>query len=252
VSRVPHAFVFDVDGVLVDSEQVKMAAFAEACQQVWRLNDDELDAVRAYNSRQRGVPRRLKFEFVHRHLVMRGDSAGVVRVMDRYAELLAARLPACPLLPGVRAFLEQVPAQRFVVTAAPEDEVTELLVSQRLEQHFEALFASAAAKAAALRRIAAAVEGPVVFFGDAPADQAAAVASGVRFVAVNPNDHLRAGLTGSVADFSDQAAVLRLAGLSAAEVDLSATHSTRLPDALPTDLQPSSPQLRSMATRSPY
>lgn len=247
-----HAFVFDVDGVLVDSEPVKMAAFAEACQDVWRLRDDELDAVRAYNSRQRGVPRRLKFEFVHRHLVMRGDNASVVRVLDRYAALLAERLPACPLLPGVRSFLEQVPARRFVVTAAPEDEVSELLSSQGLEQHFEALFASAATKAAALRRIDAAVDGPVVFFGDAPADQAAAVASGVRFVAVNPNDHLRSSVTASVPDFADQDAVLRLAGPGASPVDLRTSssgpsvRSTRLPDVA------SMPSVASLASRMPH
>ncbi|MDX6205832.1 MAG: hypothetical protein QOF39_1889 [Frankiales bacterium] len=208
------ALVFTLDGVLVDSEPVKLSSFAEACRDVWRLTDEELQTIRVYNARQRGVPRRQKFEFVHRHLVMRGDNASVSRVNERYGELLEQRLPAVPLLPGVLQFLQTVPARRFVLSAAPEDEVTDQLLRHGIDGAFEALFASSAGKAETLRRIAAAVEGPVVFFGDAPSDQAAAVATGVRFVPVNPNDHLRPHVSQWVADFTDLASVRRLAGLS--------------------------------------
>lgn len=210
---MPPAFVFTLDGVLVDSEAVKLRCFAEACRDVWRLSDDELESIQVYNARQRGVPRRQKFEFVHRHLVMRGDNASVSRVVERYGELLAVALPGVPLLPGVREFLDVVPGRRFVLSAAPEDEVTEALIRHRIDHAFEALFASAAGKADTLRRISAAVDGPVVFFGDAPSDQAAAVATGVRFVAVNPNDHLRPLVSEWVPDFTDLGSVRRLAGL---------------------------------------
>ncbi len=210
---MPPAFVFTLDGVLVDSEAVKLDSFAEACRDIWRLSDDELQTIRVYNARQRGVPRRQKFEFVHRHLVMRGDNDSVSRVVERYGELLEQRLPAVPLLPGVRQFLETVPGRRFVLSAAPEDEVTQQLIRHGIDGAFEALFASAAGKAETLRRIAAAVDGPVVFFGDAPSDQAAAVATGVRFVPVNPNDHLRPHVGEWVADFTDVGSVRRLAGL---------------------------------------
>jgi phosphoglycolate phosphatase-like HAD superfamily hydrolase len=219
------AFVFTLDGVLVDSEPVKLEAFAEACRDVWRLTDDELQTIRVYNARQRGVPRKQKFEFVHRHLVMRGDNASVTRVNERYGQLLEQRLPAVPLLPGVRQFLDSVPGRRFVLSAAPEDEVTSQLVRHGIDAAFEALFASAAGKADTLRRISAAVDGPVVFFGDAPSDQAAAVATGVRFVPVNPNDHLRPHVAEWVADFTDLVALRRLAGLA---VDLSGHDGTPL------------------------
>src|SRR5206468_95148 len=147
VKPVPPAFVFTLDGVLVDSEAVKLQSFAEACGDVWRLSADELQTIQAYNARQRGIPRRQKFEIVHRHLVMRGDNASATR------------------------------------------------------------------KADTLRRVAQAVDAPLVFFGDAPSDQVAAVTAGVRFVPVNPNDHLRAHLSEWVADFLDVASVLRLASL---------------------------------------
>ena len=83
----------------------------------------------------------------------------------------------------------------------------------RIDGTFEALFASATRKADTLRRVARAVDGPLVFFGDAPSDQVAAVTAGVRFVPVNPNDHLRPHLSEWVADFTDVASVLRLASL---------------------------------------
>jgi phosphoglycolate phosphatase-like HAD superfamily hydrolase len=222
---VPPALVFTLDGVLVDSESVKLRSFAEACRDVWRLTDEELQTIQVYNARQRGVPRRQKFEFVHRHLVMRGDNASVTRVIERYGELLDQRLPAVSLLPGVRTFLDAVPGRRFVLSAAPEDEVTGQLVRHRIDGYFEALFASAAGKAETLRRIEAAVEAPVVFFGDVPSDQAAAVATGARFVAVNPNDHLRPHVSDWVADFTDLASIRRLAGLPL-DLDVSPPLST--------------------------
>ena len=228
---VPPAFVFTLDGVLVDSESVKLRSFTEACRDVWRLSDDELQTIQAYNARQRGVPRRQKFEFVHRHLVMRGDNASVARVLDRYGELLEQRLPAVPLLPGVRAFLETVPGRRFVLSAAPEDEVTTQLIRHGIDAAFEALFASAVGKADTLRRICAAVEGPLVLFGDAPSDQAAAVATGVRFVAVNPNDHLRPHVADWVADFTDVPSIRRLASIP---VDLTVSPTRSLPPGLTT------------------
>jgi phosphoglycolate phosphatase-like HAD superfamily hydrolase len=226
---VPPAFVFTLDGVLVDSEPVKLRSFAEACRDVWRLSDDELQTINAYNARQRGVPRRQKFEFVHRHLVMRGDNSSVTRVIERYGELLEQRLPAVSLLPGVREFLETVPGRRFVLSAAPEDEVTTQLVRHRIDGYFEALFASAASKADTLRLIAKAVDGPLVFFGDAPSDQAAAVATGLRFVPVNPNDHLRPHVSDWVADFTDAASIRRLASLP---VDLEVSPAKALPTGL--------------------
>lgn len=217
---VPPSFVFTLDGVLVDSEPVKRRSFIEACGDVWRLTADELQTIDTYNARQRGIPRRQKFEFVHRHLVMRGDNASVTRVIERYAELLDQRLPAVSLLPGVRQFLDTVPGRRFVLSAGPEDEATAHLVRHHIDGCFEALFASAARKADTLRRIEMAVDGPLVLFGDAPTDQAAAMASGVHFVPVNPNDYLRPHVSEWVADFTDVATILRLAALS---VDLEVT-----------------------------
>jgi phosphoglycolate phosphatase-like HAD superfamily hydrolase len=210
---VSPAFVFTLDGVLVDSESVKLRSFVEACGDVWRLSEEELQTIRAYNARQRGVPRRQKFEFVHRHLVMRGDNASVTRVIERYGELLDQRLATVSLLPGVREFLDTVPGRRFVLSAGPEEEATAQLVRHRLDGYFEALFASAARKADTLRRLAKAVDGPLVLFGDATSDQVAAVAAGVRFVPVNPNDDLRPHISEWVADFTDVASILALAGL---------------------------------------
>jgi beta-phosphoglucomutase-like phosphatase (HAD superfamily) len=215
-SQVPvsPAFVFTLDGVLVDSEAVKLASFAEACGDVWRLSNEELETIRAYNARQRGIPRRQKFEFVHRHLVMRGDNASVSRVIERYAELLEQRLTTVSLLPGVREFLDTVPARRFVLSAGPEDEATTQLARHHIDGYFEALFASAGRKADTLRRVAKTVDGPLALFGDAPSDQVAAVTAGVRFVPVNPNDHLRPHLSEWAADFTDVASILALAGLT--------------------------------------
>lgn len=174
---------FDLDGVLVDSEGLKIAAFRLAVQQVLAPPGEVLDAIDAYNRRNRGVLRREKFAVSTELATGRQDETAIRMLLDVYAALLAGGLSRVPPMPGALEFTQGWTGRRALVTSAPRDEAEEHL--RRLGfPPFNDVFTAPTPKSVALRTLAGDGQVPVVFFGDAQADADAAAATSVAFVAV--------------------------------------------------------------------
>ena len=206
--------VFDMDGVLLDTEAVKTAAFRDAFAPLCGTDPATLAAVDTYNRRHRGVPRALKIAHLTTAVLglpQPAAAAGARAVTDRYAALLAARLPRCAPVPGLPELLEAVPAVRHVASSAPVAEIEANLRRSGIGHHFTRLYGHPVTKAEALRDIARRHPGAEpVFFGDAPADLAAARATGTRFVAVNPHPDLVGQVPQQLPDFRALGEVVEL------------------------------------------
>lgn len=174
---------FDLDGVLVDSEATKIAAFLQSVEQVLAPADLLLLDVDAYNRAQRGVPRRLKFDWAVQRV--RGEKRPDLtrRLLRMYADLLAEALEEVPAMPGAIPFVETWPGPVAVATSAPRDEAQRHLVRLgfRLPSR---LFDGSTPKPDALRQLARQSSAQTIYFGDAQADLDAAREAGVKFVAI--------------------------------------------------------------------
>jgi phosphoglycolate phosphatase-like HAD superfamily hydrolase len=201
---------FDMDGVLFDTEGVKLGAFRDAFAPLCR-DDAQLEQIGGYNAAHRGVPRGEKI----RHLLtaVLGESVDLeAEVSARYARLLEERLRACGPVGGVPEFLARVAAIRYVVSSAPEGEIRSNLRRHGLSDAFREVYGHPWSKVSALRDLVERHRGArVLFFGDAPVDRDAAAAAGVAFAAVNPN----AALAATVCEFFDD-----FSALDRARIDL--------------------------------
>lgn len=207
--NAPPVFVFDLDGVLFDTEQVKMAAFRDAFAPLCGDDRTALQRVDDYNRRHRGVPRAAKIQYILDALLPAPEPGRHDLVAARYAELLRQRLPACAPLRGVRAFLQDVPAVRYVASSAPVHEVRAHLERHGLADRFTEIFADPTTKVEALRVVADRHRDTLrVYFGDAPADLQAARTTGTAFVAINANSQLAAVDKDGFDDFSAVDAIL--------------------------------------------
>lgn len=206
--------VFDMDGVLFDTEAVKQQAFLDAFAPVCRDAAALLDQVRTYNFAHRGVPRDEKIRFLLSAIPWSSDDDHQM-IAGLYQKLLAARLPECPPLPGVREFLSCIPAVRYIASSAPGYEIEQNTTRHGIAGAFHGIYGHPWTKTDALREISQRHKGSsVLFFGDAVADLSAARDAETRFVAVNPHPALASQVQESFTDFTaiDASVIARLAG----------------------------------------
>jgi phosphoglycolate phosphatase-like HAD superfamily hydrolase len=186
-----HAFIFDFDGVLADSVEVKTSAF----EALYLQHGPEVaaDVVR-YHREHGGMPRREKFRhFEARLLGRQADEAELDRLCEAFSRLVLDGVVAAPEIPGALAFLRRwhgrVPL--FVDSATPDQELAVILKRRGLDGYFEAAYGSTRTKAENLASILAAggyAPEKTLFFGDALSDHAAAQACSARFLGIVRDD----------------------------------------------------------------
>lgn len=173
----------DLDGVLVDSEPVKLASFLDAVRP--DVTPEELALADRYNHAHRGIPRSQKFDHIARsilHVPAPSRENLITGWGRRYAAALEAREAEVMIAPGVLELLALTAFRFVVVSSAPEPEIKRLLTHHRLLSSFDEIHGHPKTKGDALAVIAR--QGFCVFVGDAPADAQAAHDAGVPFIGV--------------------------------------------------------------------
>lgn len=176
--------VFDFDGVVLESIEIKARAFEE----LFRAYPGELQRIVALHVENAGMSRYEKFRIIHRDIIKRPlPDSELERLGEDFSRIVFEQLVRCPFVAGAREFLERVSVSHrlYVASATPEDELRAIVERRGLTSLFRGVYGSPDTKAEILRRIVAA-EGvrpeEVVFVGDATADYDAARAAGVHFV----------------------------------------------------------------------
>lgn len=191
ISRDDCVFVFDKDGVLFNSEPVKLAAF----ESLFEAFPEHAERIRQYNRTNVGAPRPEKLEYIFSE-VFGYDSEEVAlkrdEFLERAAELVGRLLPEVPLTVGAESLLRESPCPKFLCSAAPAQEVEDQLAHHNLADLFKDTFADPNKKADVLKKLGAAFPGrKLVFWGDTIRDYDAAKAAGVYFVGVERYDRIK-------------------------------------------------------------
>jgi phosphoglycolate phosphatase-like HAD superfamily hydrolase len=184
---VIRAAVFDFDGVVLESADIKTNAFR-------RLFDGNPAAV-AYHLDHQGVSRYEKFRYISTEILggtyTERDER---RLGKRFSELVLDEVLACPFVPGAEALLgrraRELPL--FVASGTPEDELRTIASARGVAGWFAGIYGTPPTKAEIIGRVldeTALAPGEVAMFGDAMTDLEGAQATGVRFVGrVRPGD----------------------------------------------------------------
>jgi len=184
--RAYASWVFDCDGVLLDSNKLKTLAFRELAAP---FGKDIASSFVAWHQETGGVSRFTKVRHLVEELLgRRGDEALVSELIERFGTLVEQALIDAPLIPGVRELLEALPrgTEAWVVSGGLESEVRAAMAAKSLTRHFAGIYGSPATKDQILQRIAA-THGLAngVFFGDARHDMEVAGRFALDFVFVS-------------------------------------------------------------------
>lgn len=190
MTKTLDALVFDFDGVLVDSVEVKAKAFGalylEHGQKV-------VDRVMAHHRENGGMTRREKLRHWHSaFLDIDLDDTDLEKLCAWFSAVVVDQVAACPEISGAMSFLQfwstRVPC--LVNSASPDEELVSILKRRGLMQYLRKALGSTQSKEknlASLLESYRLTPNRVVFFGDAACDLKAASACGTRFIGILPS-----------------------------------------------------------------
>ncbi|MDH5730487.1 MAG: HAD hydrolase-like protein [Gammaproteobacteria bacterium] len=180
--------MFDLDGVLVDSVEVKTQAFYKIyCQYGENIAQRVVDHHRANG----GMSRYDKFSYYHKEFLNQEITQEQLDdLAEKFSKIVVEKVIKADEIAGARQFLEKVCYHGFrcaINSATPQKELDPILSQRNILHHFEWVYGSPASKSQNLYTLLKETNldhGQLVFFGDAKADYNAAKEVGIMFIGV--------------------------------------------------------------------
>ncbi len=178
-------FMFDCDGVLLDSNDVKVEAFYRAIK---HHGEDAAKELAVYHKNNGGISRFKKFHYFFREILGRKDdySKDYDEAMEKFGEVSYAGMLNAPETNGVRDFIEKLPAdsKKYVISGTKEDELLEVFAKRGFDNLFNGVYGSPATKEDIFSKIIKSDmdKSRIVYFGDAKKDYLVAMEFGIDFV----------------------------------------------------------------------
>lgn len=188
------AIVFDFDGVLVESVDIKTKAFAQLFE---KEGAGVVRSVVDYHNRHTGVSRFEKFTYIYKNILKRDLSQETFDALCReFAGIVVDEVVAAPYVRGAKEFLDAKASAYacFVASATPQEEIEEIVRLRKMHNYFVRVYGAPFRKADAVKEALKAcriMPGDLLYVGDALSDLEAATSNGCRFIArISGNEEL--------------------------------------------------------------
>ena len=180
------AIIFDFDGVIVESVNIKLDAFAY----MYRAHgNDVVDKVVTHHLANGGMSRFDKFRLYHKeYLGVDLARNELAELAEKFSHLVVDKVIAAPYVRGAFEFLSKYHNiyDFYVSTGTPEAEIVRILEAKQLIGFFRGVYGSPEKKsehASRILRNGNYRRNEVVFVGDALSDRDAARENNIPFIA---------------------------------------------------------------------
>jgi HAD superfamily hydrolase (TIGR01549 family) len=180
-----QAILFDFDGVILESVDVKGWAFTK----LYEAYPEYVDKIVEFHHAHAGVSRYDKIRYIQRNILkMPLAKDEFVGLCAEFSKLVCQRILECDFVPGAPEFLEKY-HQRiplFIVSATPQEEIRQIVKAKGLNSYFRGVYGSPKPKDYWVNRIVEEQElnhKEVFFVGDAMSDFRAARKNELFFIA---------------------------------------------------------------------
>jgi len=180
------AVIFDFDGVLVESVDIKTKAFAGLFE---HEGDSIVRRVVAYHIKNAGVSRFEKFRHIYKEMLNRELTEETFDYLcKKFSELVVDEVVNAPYVKGAKEFLENCASlyDCYIASATPHEEMEEIAKRRGIASCFKAIYGAPRKKADIVRTILdrhGLSPEDVVYIGDALSDYEAAKENKVVFLA---------------------------------------------------------------------
>jgi phosphoglycolate phosphatase-like HAD superfamily hydrolase len=186
-----YAVVFDYDGTLIDSKQVKVRNYGDAIETVFSPPKGMRKDIEESCLRTMGANRFVQLEDTLRCLGMNASEEQREIWSRLYSALNRQTTPSVPEFPSVRSLLsglEEAGYSLFAASGILEEEFLRELEARGLSRFF--LEAKGGDKEAFLRSLKHRGYGPILFVGDTIYDQRTAEQEGVSFFRIDTEEDI--------------------------------------------------------------
>ena len=179
------AIIFDYDGVISESVNVKTEAFAE----LYKPYGKEISQkVIEHHEANGGISRFEKFRIYHKSFLGKDiDQQKVDKLAQQFSDLVLQKVINSPYVMGAFDFISSN-CQKYdlhVSTGTPTTEIETILEKKDLRKYFKEVYGSPEKKDSHVQKILDAYKydkSEVVFIGDALTDRNAARVNGIKFI----------------------------------------------------------------------
>lgn len=182
-------FIFDFDGVIVDSVNVKTEAFAGLYKPFGRKI---VSKVVAHHLAHGGIDRFRKIRHYHENYLKREISESEVDALaKKFSALALNRVLEAPFIKGALSLLELLKREGrriFLISATPEEEIKYIVKKRRLKRFFTDIKGSPQRKKENLKYFIKRYKlnsAEILYFGDSKQDRDAACSLNIDFVPLN-------------------------------------------------------------------
>lgn len=182
------ALILDFDGVILESNEVKMLAYDD----LFEKYPDYKDAMRDFHVKNYSQTRVVKFKYYVYELMGRiGDDKAFYQMLRQFSDLVVKRMETCPYVLGAREFLEEFSSilPLYVSSLTPLEELNEIIRIHDIDSYFTGVFGNPPYNKSDAIRVVLAHENllpsEVIFVGDSASDYHSAVEFGLEFIGRN-------------------------------------------------------------------
>ncbi len=178
------AIIFDFDGVICESVEVKTIAF----RRLFEDHPKHLDQIIEYHKINGGLSRYEKFKVIYRDFLKKSLSEQESQKLgEKFTQYSLEAVLACEYVAGAVEFLKKYhkKLKLFIVSGTPEDEMRMIVKKRGLTKYFQAVYGSPRKKDELIKHILKESKlkpNNVIFVGDSINDYEGAVKAGVEFI----------------------------------------------------------------------
>jgi len=178
------AIIFDFDGVIIESSDIKTEAFRE----LFSDYPDKVEEIAEYHLLNGGISRYVKFRHIYENILGRELSEEKEKGMGlRFAQIVVRKVLAAPFVPGAKEFLdrEKTRYKFFIASGTPEKELLDIVNKRGLKDYFGDIQGSPKKKTEIINDMLSNFnlkKDEVVYVGDAESDRVAARIAKIPYV----------------------------------------------------------------------
>jgi HAD superfamily hydrolase (TIGR01549 family) len=176
--------VFDFDGVLVESAEIKTEAF----RKLFSAWPDKVEQIVAYHLKNAGLSRYVKFRYAFAEILGIDFSEELIQKLgEEFSQLVLEAVKKAPFVSGAPEFLATNAGRYhvYIASGTPQEELNEIVSSKGIAEYFAGIFGAPSTKPEIVTSIMkrhALEKGDILFVGDGDSDRTAAAEIGIHFI----------------------------------------------------------------------